>query len=76
MKKEIKGKFIKTKEVKVGDVAFGGSMVNEFFIRYDTGGANQDSIQGVVVEAYSAKEALVGLGEEVGYFKLLRVERI
>jgi len=76
--KQIEGKYIETKALK--DTK--GEMINkemthkEYFIRYDSGGTDQDSIQGVVIFASSAKIAIKVLSKEYAYIKLLRVERI
>jgi len=65
--KPIEGKYLRSKKAEANSP--------EYFIRYDTGGNNQNSIQGVVIKAFDAKECLKTLGKEVAYFTLLRFEK-
>lgn len=65
---QIKGKHLTAAGASVKHV--------EYFIRYDTGKMKADAVQGVVVDANSAKDAFKTLSDEIPVFRLLDIKRV
>ena len=68
---QIKGKHLKARK----DENWQSNPI-EYFIKYDTGGSKINSVQGVVIEAENAKQALDTLNDLLPYFKLLYIRRV